>query len=261
MGEGSEREQWHLLCSLLDFSHFPHYHKQTGPFWCWFQGGWACVHSRTLWVSPMNSPVRLGVSPTAASSCTGVFNQRFEALFPQAGALVCAVCLTPQLFLPVYLHANEGPPAPPATSLQGSPAPALPWVLSARLPVSAPPTALNECFFFNSLIVRIPYSSIFCQVWLFFVFKLLFSFFWLFEEAQCVYLCLHRSQKSGFPFFLRDKWLANLRLRGEDIYLIKMILPHFTCHISDKELKIWRRKSQSWLKTIPSPSSLPNLKK
>ena len=34
-------------------------------------------------VSPMNSPVRLGVSPTATSTPTGVFNQRFEALFPR----------------------------------------------------------------------------------------------------------------------------------------------------------------------------------
>ena len=37
-------------------------------------GGWACVHSRTLWVSPVNSPVRLGVSAAAASSLTGVFS-------------------------------------------------------------------------------------------------------------------------------------------------------------------------------------------
>ena len=36
---------------------------------------------------PTNSPVRLGVSPVAASTPTGVFNQRFEALFPRAGAL------------------------------------------------------------------------------------------------------------------------------------------------------------------------------
>ena len=45
-------------------------------------GGWACAHSRPLWVSPPNSPVRLGVSPAAASTPTGVFTQRFEAYFP-----------------------------------------------------------------------------------------------------------------------------------------------------------------------------------
>ena len=40
----------------------PATHKQIGPFWCWSQGGVVCVHSRTLWVSPTNSPVGLGVS-------------------------------------------------------------------------------------------------------------------------------------------------------------------------------------------------------
>ena len=40
---------------------------------------------------------------------------------------------------------------------------ALPRVLSTRLPISTPPTSLDECFFFNSLVVRLPYSSIFGQ--------------------------------------------------------------------------------------------------
>ena len=40
-----------------------------------------------------------------------------------------------------------------------------------------------------------PYSLFFCQFLLFFVFKLLLSFFWLWEEAQCVYLHLHLGQK------------------------------------------------------------------
>ena len=71
-------------------------------------GGWACARSRSLWVSLRNCPVRLGVSPTAASTPTGVFNQRFEALFPQAGALGCLVCFAPPLFLPVYLCGNVG---------------------------------------------------------------------------------------------------------------------------------------------------------
>ena len=57
-------------------------HNQIGPLWCWFPSGWACAHSRPLWVSPTTSPVRLGVSPAAAPIPTGVFTQRFEALFP-----------------------------------------------------------------------------------------------------------------------------------------------------------------------------------
>ena len=53
------------------------------------------VHTRPLWVSPRTSPVRLGVSPAAAPTPMGVFNQRFEASFPHAGALGCAVCFAP----------------------------------------------------------------------------------------------------------------------------------------------------------------------
>ena len=64
------------------------------------------------------------------------------------------------------------------------------------LPVSTPPTSLDECFFFDSLVVRLPYSLIFLTVLVFFVLNLLLAFFWLCEEAQCIYLCLHLGQKS-----------------------------------------------------------------
>ena len=57
----------------------------------------------------MNSFMSLGVSPTAASTPTDVFNQWLEALFPGAVALGCAVCLAPQFFLPVYLCVNVEP--------------------------------------------------------------------------------------------------------------------------------------------------------
>ena len=84
----------------------------------------------------------LGVFPAATSTPTGVCSQRFEALFPRAGALGCEVCFSLPLFLPVYLRTNVGPPSLPAATL--------PRVLSTQLPVSAPPTGLGECFFFNS---------------------------------------------------------------------------------------------------------------
>ena len=52
------------------------------------------------------------------SQCPQVFIATgFEALFPHIGALGCVVCLTPQLFLPVYPYANAGPPSPPAATL------------------------------------------------------------------------------------------------------------------------------------------------
>ena len=41
-----------------------------------------------------------------------------------------------------------------------------------QLLISTPPTSLDECFFFNFLVVGLPYSSIFWQFWLFFIFKL-----------------------------------------------------------------------------------------
>ena len=71
-------------------------HNQTGPLWCWFPGGWACACLRPLWISPTTSPVRLGVSPAAAPTPPAVFNQRFEVLFPCAGALGYAVCFAPR---------------------------------------------------------------------------------------------------------------------------------------------------------------------
>ena len=72
-------------------------HNQIRPLWCWFPSAWACAHSRPLWLSPTTSPVRLGVSPAAAPTPTGIFNQRFEALLPGGGALGCSVCFAPRL--------------------------------------------------------------------------------------------------------------------------------------------------------------------
>ena len=106
-----------------------------------------------------------------------VFTTRdFEALFPLVGTLGCTVCLTLQLFLLVYPYANVGPPdlsaaAPPS------------WSTSHHLivhplcpPISTPPISLDECFFFNSLVVVLLYTLVFLQFWLFFVFKLLVVF-------------------------------------------------------------------------------------
>ena len=66
---------------------------------------------------------------------------------------------------------NVGPPSPQATTSSGLLATALPGVFSTQLTVSTPPTSVDEYFFFNSLVVGLPYSSMFCQFWLFFVFK------------------------------------------------------------------------------------------
>ena len=87
MGEGPRgsngaRSTLHRISATPSATHSP-----IGPLWCWFLSGWACAHPRPLWVSPTTSPVRLGVSPAAAPTPRGTFNQRFEALFHRAGAL------------------------------------------------------------------------------------------------------------------------------------------------------------------------------
>ena len=118
-------------------------HSQIGPLWCCFQSGWACARPRPLWVCPTTSPVRLGVSPAAASTPTGVFSQRFESLFPHAGALGCGLLLSPP-FVPVYLCANVGPRGATRRSFSATPTPAL----SVYLCVNVGPQGL--------LVVRLP---------------------------------------------------------------------------------------------------------
>ena len=93
------------------------------------------------------------------------------------------VCQLPHCLPHSFVPQSATSPGPPAK--ESSP---------PRLPISAPPTGLDKCFFFISLAVGLPCGLIFCQFWLFFVFKLL-SFFWLCEEVQCVYLRLHLGWK------------------------------------------------------------------
>ena len=100
----------------------------------------------------------------SAPTPTGVFNQRFEALFPRAGALGYLVCFAPPLSVPVYLCSNVGPrgllvvrlPAPfvPHSASLGT-ATAV-GILSARVPVSAPPTGLDVCLSFIYLVSDFP---------------------------------------------------------------------------------------------------------
>ena len=135
----------------------------------------------------MNSPVRLGVSPAAASTPTGVFSQRFEALFPHAGTLGCVVCLAPQLFLPVYLHVSgtaqvRQPPPCPKSSPPGCPSPPF---LPVWMSVSSLTPWLSD---FHT--VRFSGSS----GYILFL-NLLLSVFWFCKEAQCVYLRLPLGQK------------------------------------------------------------------
>ena len=75
---GGVQEGTMLLAQLsADFQLFPPLPTiKLGPFGADSPGGWACICSRTLWASPRNSPMRLGVSPPAAATPTGFFGQR-----------------------------------------------------------------------------------------------------------------------------------------------------------------------------------------
>ena len=83
-------------------------HNQIGPLWCWFPSGWACAHSRPLWVSPTSSPVRLGVSPAAAPTPTVFSIRGLRLYFPELEPWVTWSALLPAV-RPVYLWANVVP--------------------------------------------------------------------------------------------------------------------------------------------------------
>ena len=107
MGEGPRGSNG-ARSTPLDFSHSLRY-PQSNWAPLVLVPEWVSLYSRPLWVSSATSPVRLGVSPAAAPTPTGVFNQRFEALFPLAGALGCVVCFAPRRSSLVYLWENVEP--------------------------------------------------------------------------------------------------------------------------------------------------------
>ena len=129
-------------------------------------------------------------------------------------------CPLRQQCLPETDSRHLAHPSPPAAPLPG--------LLSARLPISAPPTALDECFFLKSLVVGLPYSLIFCQFCLFiYFFNWLLSFFWLSKKAQCVYLCLHLRRRV-LKFFKR--YLLRRRLTELNMIIHKALNLH--CRIA-----------------------------
>ena len=165
---------------------------QIGPFWCWFQGGWVFVCSRTLWVSPTNSLVGLGVSPTASTTTDFFQSEVLRLYFPTLDPWVVWSVLLPScssqfICMEMWDHPFHQL-LPHHESLHPGclPMPLLPiWVnvyLTPRLVDfhTVQFSGSSGCFLFSYLLL---------------------SFFWLCMEAQCI-LCLHLGQKSrNFKLF------------------------------------------------------------
>ena len=167
MGEGSKREPCRLLRSVPVFSHFPLLPTIKLVL---ILSGWVCVSSGTLWVSPANSPVRLGVSLTTVIP-TDVFNQRLWGFIsphwdPGLHHLSHSLVVHPSLSAQECGTAQSKIPC-----LTGFSSRHLAMSPLHLVPISTPPSGLDEYFFFNSLVVGLLYSSIFWQLWLSFVFK------------------------------------------------------------------------------------------
>ena len=146
---------------------------------------------------------------------TGFFSQRFWGFFsphwnPGLQGLSCSPVVPLGLSACKYGTSHS---ASHHLAHPGSPAAALLEVLSAQLPLSAPATGLDECFFFNSLVVRLLYNLISWQFWLFFVFKFV-VLIWLWEEVQCIFLCLHLDQNFSFSlsFYVIKGWISTICL-------------------------------------------------
>ena len=150
--------------------------------------------------SPMNSPVRLGVSPAAATP-TGFYSQRFggfslQCWYPGLRSLSHCPVVLPVLSACECGAASTAWPAWSASHhlttcllLPGCPSPPL-------LPVWMNVSSL------------IPWLSNSHRAWFsgssgcFLLLNLLLSFFWLCEEANFIYLCLHLGPKSPKIIFL-----------------------------------------------------------
>ena len=123
----------------------------------------------------------------------------FEAFFPCAGTLGCAVCLTPQLFFPVYSHANVG--------LLAVASPTRPSIhCLARCPLCPGCPSPPHFPVWMNVSSLAPWFSDFHRIWFsgssdYFLFLNLLSFFLLCEEAQCIYLCLYRGRKANNVHF------------------------------------------------------------
>ena len=169
---------------------FPTTDKRIGPFWCWFLGGWVCVHSWTPWVPPTDSSVRLGVSP-ATTTPTGFYSQRFWGFI--------SLCLNPG-----FCSVSLSPVVPPSlstreceTAWSASHCLALHPLHPRYLSPSLLPVWMNVSYLtpWLSDFHAVLFSGSSAYIYFLFL-NLLLSFLWLCDEVKHIYLHLHFSWKS-----------------------------------------------------------------
>ena len=189
-------------------------------------GGWVYVSSRTLWVSPTNSLVRLGVSPAAATP-THFYSQKFWGfIFPH--------------WNPALHGLSHSPVVPPSLSSCKCAT-----ARSTSCCLASGPLR-SGCLFLPLLLVWMnissltPWLSDFVTVWFssssryFLILYLLLSFFWLCEQAKCIYLRLHLGRKwaDTLTLYIIKKKSSQLYLYHVLDYKIHMILRWKTLKIS-----------------------------
>ena len=124
------------------------------------------------------------------------YSQKFCGFSFPFWNLDCAVCITSLCSPGLSAHecSTTGPPTatspPQSTSFCLTPlVRQLPPCCTSSLPwlwISVPPISLDECFFFNSLVVRFSYSSIWEHFWGFIVFNWLLSFVSFARKQYCL---------------------------------------------------------------------------
>ena len=221
VGKGSKREQWLLLYSLPDFSHFP----------CHPQAKWALQVLMPVWVGLFTFWDPMGLS-NELSCETGSFSHCH--LNPHR-------CFQSEVWGFISLRWSPG-------LLGLSYYPVIPPGLSARKCGTAHSTichltqSASHHFAVSPLHPGCP-SLLLLQVWMnvssstpwlsdfhtvqfsgssgcFSFLNLLLSFFWLCEEAQCVHLHLHLVQKSNLSFKVQNSVVSTTSKNCATIIII-----------------------------------------
>ena len=195
---GGAKEETMPLAWLLP--HFPLLlslpTRRLFPFRGWFPGEWVCVCSRIPWISPTDSPVRLGVSPTATIP-TGSYSQGFWGFIslhwnPALRSLSCSPVVPP------CLSTYKCKSRPPASA---SPTPVWHYIATCSFCPSCLSPPLLPVWMNDSCLT--PWLSDFHEVWFsdssgcFLFLNWLLSFFWVCKDVKCFYPCLHLGQDSN----------------------------------------------------------------